>query len=176
MPSEYYTFLSEHVRFIGLDTNALMVESIWGDSEQDDWIDGVLDGSTATWHIAYGHHPYLSNGQHGNAGEYEGYSWLPIANGASVQDFIEGSVCGRVDLYLAGHDHNRQWLEPSCGTEFVVTGAAAKTTDLVGRDTPTFFEDDTVEGFLWVEIADDTLTGEFYDMYGNLDFTQTVKK
>ncbi len=176
MPSEYYTFLAEHVRFIGLDTNALMVESIWGDSGQDDWIQGVLSSSEATWHIAFGHHPYRSNGEHGNAGEYEGYSWLPIANGASVEDFIEYNLCGQVDMYIAGHDHNRQWLEPSCDTEFIVSGAAAKTTGLVGRDSPTLFEDDETEGFLWVEISDGTLTGEFYDMHGNLDFSQTIQK
>ena len=176
MPDEYYTFVREHVRFIGLDTNALMLESIWGDSGQADWLGGVLGASSSVWHIAYGHHPYISNGSHGNAGEYEGYDWLPVANGASIESFVADQLCGQVDLYLAGHDHNRQWLEPQCGTEFIVTGAAAKTTDLAGRGTPTLFEDDLIEGFLWVEIQGDQLTGEFYTREGELEFSQTITR
>ena len=47
--------------------------------------------------------------------------------------FMEESVCGKIDVYFCGHDHNRQWFQPTCGTEFVVSGAAAKNTDLEGR-------------------------------------------
>ena len=62
-------------------------------------------------------------------------------------------------------------------TEFIVTGAAAKTTGLVGRDgNSVLFEDDSAEGFLWVEIRDNVLTGEFYDKSGTLQFTQTLTK
>ena len=128
-----------------------MLEDLWGVSDQAAWMQGILQDTTPTWNIAFGHHPYISNGQHGNAGEYEGYDWLPIANGATVKDFMDENLCGKVDLYLCGHDHNRQWLEPTCGTEFIVTGAAAKTTGLQGRGNPVYFEDDTIEGFVWIE-------------------------
>jgi hypothetical protein len=176
LPSEYYTFTDTHAQFFGLDTNALMLESLWGDSGQAAWMRDELAVSTTTWRIAFGHHPYVSNGQHGNAGEYEGYDWLPIANGATVKSFMDASLCGQVDLYLAGHDHNRQWLEPSCGTEFIVSGAAAKTTDLEGRGSATLFEDDTREGFVWIELRDDVLLGEFYDKIGDLDYTREIVK
>ena len=89
---------------------------------------------------------------------------------------MEAQVCGKVDLYISGHDHNRQWLAPTCGTEFVVSGAAAKLTGLVGRGTPTLFEDDSQEGFLWVELRDNTLTGEIYNKSGVLEFSQTITK
>lgn len=176
LPSEFYSFTAEHVRFFGLDTNAVMVEDIWGDSGQDAWLQDQLASSTSDWHIAFGHHPYVSNGRHGNAGEYEGYDWLPIANGATVKDFMDDSLCGQVDLYLAGHDHNRQWLEPTCGTEFIVSGAAAKTTDLEGRGTPTFFEDDEAEGFVWIELRDNVLTGVFYNKNGTVEYERTVTR
>ncbi len=174
MPDKYYSFESEHASFFALNTNEILLG--WSDAEQLDWLDDQLDASTSTWNIAYGHHPYLSNGQHGNAGEYEGYEWLPIANGATVEAFMEDGVCGAIDVYLCGHDHNRQWLEPECGTEFIVSGAAAKTTDLEGRGTPTLFEDDSVEGFVWIELADDQLTGEFWTRDGDLEFTRTLTK
>jgi hypothetical protein len=93
-----------------------------------------------------------------------------------VKDFMDAQICGKVDLYLSGHDHNRQWLSPTCGTEFIVTGAAAKTTDLAGRGTPTLFEDDSDEGFVWIELRDNTMTGEIYNRTGVLEFTQTITK
>lgn len=174
MPDKYYAFEAEHASFYALNTNEILLG--WSDAEQMAWLDGALTMDDSTWRIAYGHHPYLSNGQHGNAGEYEGYDWLPIANGATVQTFMESTICGQIDVYLSGHDHNRQWLAPQCGTEWIVTGAAAKTTDLVGRGTDTLFEDDTAEGFVWIELRGDTLTGEFYDKDGALEFSRSYTK
>ncbi len=180
LPSEYYTVIKEHISFYGLDTNQIMLEDLtwlgWGGHDQDSWLDNELATTTSTWTIAYGHHPYVSNGKHGNAGEYEGYSWLPVASGDTIKEFFDDHVCGKIDVYFAGHDHNRQWLEPTCGTEFIVSGAAAKTSDLVGRGSPTFFEDDQTPGFLWVEIRDNCMYGEFYDMNGTMDFSHQVCK
>lgn len=173
LPDRWYTFQEDHVRFYGLDTNEIM---IWNSGDQQSWLSGALASSTADWNIAYGHHPFKSNGKHGNAGEYEGYEWLPIANGATVEDFMDDYLCNKVDMYLCGHDHNRQWVEPSCGMELIVSGAGAKTTDLEGRGNTTFFEDDTIEGFMYIVITDNELTGTFYDMYGNVDYTRTVTK
>lgn len=182
MPGRHYEFQvpadagpadAPTVDLFGLDTNWVMYN---GDEAQQRWLDGAIAASGASWRIAYGHHPFISNGQHGNAGEYEGIPFIPIVSGANVRDFMEDSVCGKVDLYISGHDHNRQWLEPTCGTEFVVSGTAAKTTDLVGRDTPTLFETDVDGGFLLVEITGNTLVGELYDQQGTLEFSRTITK
>ena len=43
-------------------------------------------------------------------------------------------------------------------------------------NVPNFFEDDQLEGFIWVEIDGDTFTGEFYDMYGTLNYTRTFQR
>lgn len=172
LPDYFYSFNVEHVHFLGLDTNRIMLESLWGDSGQADWVADEMASSSSDWHIAFGHHPYRSNGAHGNAGEYEGYEWLPIANGATIENFMESSLCGAMDVYFCGHDHNRQWLEPTCGMELLVSGAAAKTTDLEDRGNATAFEDDTVEGFLWVEIEGDRFHGEFWNKDGTMDYVQ----
>ncbi len=176
MPDRYYTFAAGPARFVGLDTNAVMFEPVWGDDGQGAWLDAVLGGATEPWRVAFGHHPLRSNGRHGDAGRYEGHDWLPIASGASVAAFFDDHLCGRVDLYLSGHDHNRQWLEPACGIELVVSGAAAKTTALVGRGAPTRFEEDTRAGFAWIELRGDALTGEFYDQDGRLDYRTRVTR
>ena len=93
-----------------------------------------------------------------------------------MKEFFDADVCGKFDMYACGHDHNRQWLQPTCGTEFVVSGTAAKSTDLEGQGTPTFFEDDVDGGFLLIEIQGTELTGWFYDENGNEEFTRTVTK
>jgi hypothetical protein len=150
--------------------------------DQFPWMSNTLASVQTDWIIAYGHHPYVSNGKHGNAGTYEGLEWLAdtfiaeVPLGTGVKDFMDQYICGQVDIYFSGHDHNRQWLEPTCGTEFIVSGAAAKTTDLEGRGNVSFFEDDTKAGFVWVEIKDSCMTAEFYDFNAQLDFAQTVCK
>ena len=180
MPDTYYGVQYGHVALFGLDTTEIFFDLA---DDQQAWLDGQLqlvDPKVTDWVIAFGHHPYVSNGRHGNAGNYEGIAdWVPgagIPRGDHVKDFIEDTVCGRVDLYLSGHDHNRQWLEDTCGTTFVVSGAGAKTTDLEGRGTPTLFEDDEKEGFLWVEIEGRRLTARFYDLFGNEDFAISYTK
>jgi hypothetical protein len=178
MPDFYYDFELEHAHFWGLDTNQVMTDPLNGDADtQQDWLVAGLAASTATWKIAFGHHPYISNGDHGNAGSYEnieGFN-LPFVTGESVKEFMEEAVCGKVDVYICGHDHNIQWLEPTCGTEFIVSGAGSKSEGLPGSN-PAFFGMPETEGFLWVEIADDTFTGEFYDSAGALLYTRSFAK
>ncbi|NUP10638.1 MAG: acid phosphatase [Polyangiaceae bacterium] len=179
LPSRYYSMKSPEdligpsAEFFMLDTNYILFT---GDSEQQDWLDGAIAASNKHWKIGVGHHPYVSNGPHGNAGAYDGLpDWFPVASGANVKDFFDDSVCNKMDVYICGHDHDRQWLNPNCGIEFIVTGAGAKMTDLEG-DNPTFYEDDQKGGFLLVELTETTFTGTFYDEDGVMNFTRTVTK
>ncbi|MCS6911943.1 MAG: metallophosphoesterase [Myxococcales bacterium] len=172
MPAAHYHFVDKHVAFFALDTNLQM----WGLAEQQKKdVRGWLAASTATWKIAFGHHPYLSNGRHGNAGSYDNVPFIPIANGQGVKEFMEQVICGQVDLYLSGHDHSRQWLVPTCrGTELVVSGAGASTTDLPGRNASRFQA--STLGFLYVRIQGRTLTAEFLDAAGTVEFTRQLTK
>jgi hypothetical protein len=175
MPNEYYSFTEGPATFFALDTNAIM----WGvgTQTQQDWLDAEISGATTPWRIAFGHHPYISNGSHGNAGNYEGLpSLTPIMAGRHVRDLFEESLCDRVDVYFSGHDHNRQWLPEACGIQHFVSGAASKTTGLVGRGNDTDYEDDSEVGFLWVQIRGDELLGRFYDQNGDVDFEQTITR
>jgi tartrate-resistant acid phosphatase type 5 len=179
MPSAYYTFRYGDVQLFGLDTNALM----WGISNaQEAWFSREVAASEALWKVAYGHHPYRSNGRHGNAGDYEGLSHIPVASGNSIRRFFEERMCGEVDLYLCGHDHNRQWIDGGCRdedgegltTELIVSGTAAKTTDLADRGNPVHFENDEVAGFVWVEATSQEITAVFYDEEGAEEFRRVV--
>ncbi|MBL4683720.1 MAG: metallophosphoesterase, partial [Nannocystaceae bacterium] len=173
MPSEYYSFEAAHVTFIGLDTARLF----WNHevSEQRDFLQDVVATNKSRFTVAFGHHPYISNGEHGNAGNYEGFP-LPIIGGQDVKDFFDDEICGQVTVYICGHDHTRQWFPTTCGTEFLVAGAAAKTTDFVHRDDnpEPYFEDDTTPGFAWIEIADESMTVAWYDETGVMNYENTI--
>jgi tartrate-resistant acid phosphatase type 5 len=158
MPAEYYSVVAENVEFFAMNTN-----SIGGDQAQQDWLRTSLDASTAEWKIIYGHHPYKSNGDHGNGG-------------GDLAAVFEDIGCGRVDVSFSGHDHDLQWLEPVCGMELIVSGAGAKQRSIASSDNPTFFERGDGNGFMWVEIVGDKMTGVFYDVDGTELFSRTVTK
>ncbi|MBK9261664.1 MAG: metallophosphoesterase [Polyangiaceae bacterium] len=173
LPAAYYTRSEKHVDFFALDTNMAMFSQ--ADNQKND-VPTWIAASKAQWKIALGHHPYLSNGKHGNAGEYEGLPFVPIVNGKGVKDLLDDVVCGKVDLYLCGHDHSMQWLQPKCGsnTELVISGAGASTSELKGGN-PVHFESLDI-GFFYVVIEDNVLTGQFYNAAGEVLFTRTITK
>lgn len=168
-PAPYYRVDAGLVELFALDTNAM----VWGFyADQLEWLRERAPASTATWKVAYGHHPYLSNGTHGDAGSYDGNPASPIGDGTYVKEFLDDAVCGTMDLYLCGHDHSRQWLAESCGgTELVVSGAGARTTALDGEHEVWFEESST--GFYWLEFTADQVTGAFYDSAGVLEIERT---
>lgn len=187
MPATHYTFTQAHVGFVVLDTNAI----IWSDTthgNQANWMPtAMMEMQGKDWVFFAGHHPYLSNGTHGNAGNYDAPELagipipnpLPIQNGATVKTFFDTHVCGNADVYFAGHDHSRQWLdEPTkCGgTEMIVSGAGASSTEIRDRGNNMFYEDATKPGFLYVDIDGNTFTGTFYDAQGTVDYTRTFTK
>lgn len=189
MPARYYTVRLGPVQLWALDTNPLMYygglplpgEPVWTGvdplgAQQLRWLQGSLAASDARWKFAFAHHPYISNGQHGDAGTYEGVPTL----GLGVKVFLEQGMCGAADVYFAGHDHDLQWLQPTaaCGaTQFIVSGAGAKTRPLADPEAhPAWFQLGDTLGFAWVEVAGDTFTAAFYDGTGTLRFERSFTK
>ena len=127
-------------------------------------------------HTFFIHHPYLSNGKHGVAGQYDGYSESMLVSGKDIKEFVEEEFCHKIDVYFSGHDHDLQWLEPSCGVEFIVSGAGSKTRSDGDWGVPTRFEAYDINGFMWVEIIDSQLKGVFYDQQGTLLYEGIIQK
>jgi hypothetical protein len=147
------------VTFFALDTQSIQLG--FG-ADQAAWLPAEIANATTLWKIVFGHHPFLSNGPHGNAGDYDGVA----GGGEDMEILVNSYMCGQVDLYLSGHDHNMQWLQSPCtGTEFIVSGAGQSTYPLVGSN-PAIFETDTTTGFVWIEIDSNILTAVFYDELG----------
>ena len=187
MPATHYTLTFGNVGIIMLDTNSI----VWGDTRHGDqrawYAEALREVEGSDWVIVAGHHPYLSNGQHGNAGDYESIEVggvevpnpVPVLDGENLRTFYDAEVCGTADVVLAGHDHNLQWMdEPDalCGAELIVSGAGCKTTAFASELNTTHFQDDTTPGFLYVVIEGDTFTGRFVDQEGRMMFERSVTR
>ena len=187
MPATHYTFTHGHVGFIVLDTNSIL----WSNTQNGDqaaWLPtAMMEVSGKDWVFLAGHHPYRSNGQHGNAGDYDAPELagitipnpLPIQDGQAMKDFFDQKLCGLGQVFFSGHDHSRQWVnEPGamCGMQQIISGAGASTTSIQDRGNTSLYEDATKPGFMYVDIEDNTFTGSFYDRDGVLDYTHSFTK
>ncbi|KPQ28487.1 MAG: hypothetical protein HLUCCX14_10125 [Marinobacter excellens HL-55] len=163
------------VKIVSLDSNPLASLVADADSrftwqnygmQQLFWAQDELISSNALFNISIAHHPYLSNGFHGNAGNYDFIPSfiLPVISGQRWKDFLEEAVCDYTDFIMTGHDHDLQLLDEveSCGrTRFVVSGAAGKLRSLTDpeRNSAMFQQGDTY-GFFWVQAMEgDPSTG-----------------
>lgn len=181
MPSRYYSVrVPEHdpvVEFFVLDLNPLaaylppLFVRYWAPdgqfmNEQRTWLDRALAQSPAKWKIACTHHPYLNNGSHGDAGDYDGIPIEPI-NGVHAKRFFEDHVLGRCQFILSGHDHSMQVLEPtvaSRGTRQLVSGAAAKNQHGKASrpDRANLYQNFTDVGFMVLDLTADAVRARAY--------------
>lgn len=183
MPSRYYTHSHPQstnplAEFFVLDSSPFMSPLeinpeywvlLYG-NEQGDWARNAISKSQASWKIAYAHHPYISNGLHGNAGNYDGLIPLELIStrisGENYRRWFKNNICGKVDFYFAGHDHDLQFLHsiPECNnTMFLVSGTGAKLRDLENRNgNPYLFQVDNQYGFMLVELEGNTGTIQVY--------------
>lgn len=172
MPARYYRFTAPLnseaplVSFFSIDSNPLAAVSD-ADPEyrqsnyyrvQEEWIEAELAATNTAWKIGFSHHPYISNGRHGNAGWYDKIPGFGLA----YYDFIGDNLCGEFDLLISGHDHDLQILEPvdrCAGMTQLVSGAGAKQRPLedTDRNTAVYQEGDTL-GFMHITIDGDELT------------------
>ncbi len=176
MPATHYALRVGDLGLLALDTPALFWDDITN-GDQEAWLAGALaELEDAKVVIGLGHHPYLSNGRHGNAGNYDGVSGVAPLDGSQIKTFFDDRLCGAFDLYLAGHDHSRQWLEDDfCGAELIVSGAGGSgTTGLVEDRNPYRFQSNTL-GLIHLTIEKSVVTGRFFDETGTLDFERTIE-
>jgi hypothetical protein len=173
LPTRHYRVLAGPLDLVVLDTNAAM----YGDAPQQraDVAAWLAEGSSRA-RVVLGHHPWLSNGDHGDAGRYDHVpTYLPVAPGASFASFFRDVVCDHAALYVSGHDHSRQWLSPRCGrTELAISGAASVATHLHRRHAMLFA--DQRLGFLYLEVSNRDIRAEMIQDDGEVSFTRTIPR
>ncbi len=120
-------------------------------TEQYAWLDKVLSASKARWKIVYGHHPIYSAGSHGDTEALE-HELLPVIRGRAV-------------LYVAGHDHDLQYLKPVDGTHLVVSGGGGGRLRRLRQDPRVIFGQ-AIYGFTTLDINESRILVEMFDRYG----------
>jgi tartrate-resistant acid phosphatase type 5 len=155
MPARSYTFTKGEVFFAALDTQGR------GEEQRLSMI-RAIESSDARWKIAYGHHPLLTNGGHGNAS-------------GTRKDWLKSILCNRVDFFLAGHDHNLQHISDVCGVALVVAGAGGAWTYGLNSAENSVFAEET-RGFSAFHFAGDHMTMRFVDSDANLIYRTSREK
>jgi hypothetical protein len=109
MPGRWYSHRAGDVLIVALDSTQP------DHPEQTAWLDRTLEeGRDARWVVPILHHPPYSAGWND--------SYLPVR-----REWVPLFVEHRVDLVLAGHDHDYQRMRPIDGVDYVVSGGAALT-------------------------------------------------
>ena len=104
---EYYRFTRDKVSFYALNSNYM-------DKRQVDWLKDKLATDTATWKIAFFHHPpYSSGGKHGSD--------------TSLREIVEPLfVRHGVNVVFAGHEHFYERIKPQQGIYYFISGSGGK--------------------------------------------------
>ena len=110
LPDHYYTYSKRQgntsIDFFVIDTNIdLMTQKL--KNQQMNFMVNAIKKSKADWKILYGHHTFISIAGHGNA-EPE------------LNTYIRKLLRLGIDMYMNGHDHNKQIVETKIGKKNIV--------------------------------------------------------
>jgi tartrate-resistant acid phosphatase type 5 len=154
MPATYYTFTAGSAQFFALDTNEMS-------RAQLAWLDSEIRKSTARWKVVYGHHPIYSAGTH--------------ADNQTLIDQLLPLLRDRVDVYIAGHDHDMQHLKTEAGVHFFVAGGAgAGLRKPIPGDRTIFAQG--VHGFSVLDIAPQSFQVRFMNIELNEIYSYSIQK
>lgn len=171
LPSEesgterYYSFQWGQAEFFALDTTDR--DFLKPGTAQVAWLEQALSRSTATWKIAFGHHPIYSNGADGGK---------PFLRERALPLFQRYGV----DWYFSGHEHDyERFLEAKDGVRFLVSGGGGawlrpgrnKNQD---KDKPSIYRD--VYHFVGAELEGNRLTFTAIDKDGQSFDSWSVQK
>jgi tartrate-resistant acid phosphatase type 5 len=148
MPSDVYSITYGALEILALNTNALP-----GSREQIPWLASKLEKSRARWKLVMGHKPIHSYGYHGDT-DFMISDVLPL-------------LCGKVDLYLSGHEHNEQYLRADYGLPLLVSGSGGKLRpDRIKGPHSRFASD--VFGFSYLQVKDGELIVQIVSAGGGI--------
>ena len=172
MPSRYYTFRRGDIEFFALDAN-VDKQTRKEIDEQIRYMKTKIEKSTAKWKIAYGHQPWVSIGDHGNA--------PPKLH--KYFNSLFGS--GLIDIYMCGDDHNKQLIEKTLKDKkmvLIVCGTGGRETDKPYNLENVDSEKDDLQyfsstyGIATIIENIDSLEIKFYDNNCKVEFEYLLKE
>lgn len=153
MPALYYSFIAGPVQFFALATDALS-------ETQLQWLDEELGRSRSRWKIVYGHEPIYSHGKYGDTPGFAKILMPVLKNRATV--------------FLAGHEHDLQYLQPEDGVHFVIAGGGGASVRPVNPGPRTLFAQSSF-GFVVFECTEYTLKLSFVDTHEQTLYKTTIR-
>jgi tartrate-resistant acid phosphatase type 5 len=174
MPSRYYTFRRGDIEFFALDAN-VDKQTRKEIDEQIRYMKTKIEKSTAKWKIAYGHQPWVSIGDHGNAPP-------------KLHKFFNSLFgSGLIDIYMCGDDHNKQLIEKTllkinkkmilivCGTGGRETDKPYNLENVDGKNDDLQYFSSTY-GIATIIENIDSLEIKFYDNNCKVEFKYLLKE
>jgi hypothetical protein len=139
-PEHRYAFRYGNAEFASLDTN----KPVGPGTEQQQWLDGVLAKSTATWKVCFHHHPCYSSDSDDYGNTWKGDSRRQDKNAAQLVPVYERH---NIDLALNGHVHlyERTWpvrggkVDRAKGVTYLTSGGGGGRLEEF-EPTPAFFK------------------------------------
>lgn len=178
MPDRYFTFTKTiddgaTIQFLFIDTSPLNDEyyhekkyknAVAGTdtTAQLNWLRKELTASTATWKIVIGHHPLYTGGKRINDQNFVRPHVEPI-----LREY-------NVDFYIAGHEHDLQYIKPDGPTHHIVSGAGSEVRKAGILPTTKFAQ--AIQGFANFSITKSKCQFQFLSYEGKVLYTGTVEK
>jgi hypothetical protein len=158
MPGFYYSVKKPGFEFFVIDTNHFAKDKV-----QQQWLKQALSASTSTWKVVLGHHPVYSSGEHGsNQGLKLSLEPLLIEH--------------KVNLYLAGHDHDYERFKPVQGVQYIVSGGGGAYLRNFNKPLPHSLVRLKAHHFLDFELKGSQLKMQVVDKTGQIiDQAQWIK-
>jgi calcineurin-like phosphoesterase family protein len=119
---QWYSYDLGAWHVVVLNTNCAPAGGCGADSRQARWLRADLAAHPALCTLAYAHHPRFSSGLHGSDGTIDALWRILRAR--------------RVDVYLAGHDHDYERFTPFGGLRQFVVGTGGRGLYPVLRRIP----------------------------------------
>lgn len=153
------------------DTQSLLEDPNWEQNAADHlkWIDETLEEHSkfATWVIVCGHYPIYSVGVNGD-------------NSVLLSTLYPILKFHRVHMYVAGHDHNHQYITMPDGITHVIAGNGAgrgpfgpEGYNHLGISASTKYIENffTASGFATAKVDETTFSTTLVDAKGNIHYT-----
>jgi hypothetical protein len=183
IPEKVQTPAQNLVKILALDTQVMLEIYQKNDAEllQKHWqtLESLLRGN-AEWKIIIGHHPVKSHGKHG--GFRTAIWWVPPLTLFTIvdklfikrlqdldnpnyqrfrKDLIALMKKHGVAFYLAGHEHNLQFLEIDNAHFQIISGSAGKLSPVTHKDDTIFSH--AAFGFARFDVTEDEFWIEFFE-------------
>lgn len=177
MPEEYFSFEQEledgsKALFVFLDTNPLNDE-YYSEAKyaskvaqkdtlkQLNWLRKTLSESTAQTKIVAGHHPMYTGGKRIDDPNYiQGH----------LEDIFETY---KVDVYVAGHEHDLQLIKPEGHTYHIVSGAGSEVRKTGFLENTVFAKSE--QGVALLHLSANDIILQFVNYKGKEIFAKKLK-